>query len=1110
MGKKNVNIMMTGALAGTSFSGIKRALQTGDFSVGLMSENALDKEKTADAAKNAGIDCILFREGAESEKYILRKVRDVVLAILCVSVEQITSLEDIKITLEKARAEGADFIIAYAELIGDRDDVAVAKLAEVGVDYIIGYGRKKPRNYSVVMTSAGKTVPVIYNIGGLSGRQGIGIVFQLSLAKDRAGIVDVVAEGYHPCIAEGKLLLIEDVYKTCSDKKEEISLEEALFSIKSAMGINGRCECYFNGEKNLETLLNGRHTAAQKSNEVQPILTVSQEQKRQLVKKNPYSYDETKGYYTRSENEAENEASLVCTGHIEYSRMLEEDAECFGSYEFRKSFRTIAKCFEGSDFVIGNLAAMASPMHLSSGQVSVKALNSGYCNCRVELLETLKQAGFTAIASSCIYNASVGIEGILDTERAIKKNHMIPCGLGYHKNPIVDINGIKVGFVSITVDCIGSKNILTGEASGRFLNIFDHAKTGKEIEEVKARGADFVISYIHCGMNRWLLPLKKRKTVAEAVAKMGADYVICTGAKDVSEYYRFDAGNDRIVPIATSLGCFLTGARNDDGYEGAMLKVTIRKDFDGIIHVDDNCIPIKVFNQYAGVQNVIIPVEDSGVITALGNQIKRKYNREIKIKQGFEKNFTIAEIYQLLGKKPSEKDLAHFGDKYNKQVSLFTTKEDTIRRDSVAILFGYDNYDMAEPIEWDIQKCVNAGVLLLIDNKYHEELPCIVVDEPLMDIYEKLANTVVNRYGPIKVAITGTMGKTTTKEMMMEVFNSHYKTLTNVGSFNTTYICGLMVQKLQEDDEAYVQEVSGGTLGMAAATSRLMEPDICILTNVEKNHISKVGTLEKLVENKLGIVDGLKPEGVFILCKDNENLKDIEPEVRTIKYSSHDETCHYYAKNIRTVGDYVTFDIIVNESEFDVAGVYPAKIYVLGEHNVRNAVAVFAASRQAGIPPYKIIAGLSRYRATGIRQNVVECNGATIIMDTFNSNPVALLSMCDVFDEYKPGPDGRKIMILGMMGEQGEDSPRIHYETGKAISKHDFDMLFCFGEDMKYMVEAVKECGKKAYYFSDRDVFNKVIAKTVKPGDVVMVKGSHSMQLDTETMAPIYGKALQE
>ena len=1071
--KKYVTIMMTGSLVGYSFMGAKKLLQDSDFTIGVVKDAIADKERTINSAKNIGFHYVLNKENMGEIEYIVHKVKNINIGILHIGKEQ--SERAIRQCIDDAKTRGAEFIVAYVAYDSEIDDMAVKIMADAGADYILGYGKKKVGPYSIIMTEDGKCVPVISGCGTFGGKQGRIMIMELQLMKDRLRSVQIVSEGYHPCLADGSITPIDDALKACNNHEERIELEDALFSIKTSMGINARCKCLVEGDKNLSVMMQGGYSPLQRQYEVQPVVTARKKQTLHSQRNKHYRYDDAKGIYIAEKQSAEREAKIICTGIIEYDRQIEEEAECFGHYEFRKRFKNIAELFKDADFVIGNLNGIASAEYPSISEVTKRAEESGYRNCRIEFLEALGEAGFTGIAAANSYNACLGIEGVIDTQNSIRNCGMIPSGIGYNKTPVVDINGIKIGFVSVTWECLGVENRLTGEATDKFLNIYHKNRTKAQIETAKSKGAEFVLAYINCGTDENMLGIEERRSTAEAVADMGADYVICTGAKDTSEQYCYVTENDRNVTIVTALGNF-TGEREEICSDDNIVKVIVRRSFDGSIQVDDNKI--------------------SGKRTTLKGK-------------EFTKNFTIAEIYEFLGKTPSDTDLETFGDKYHQQITCFVAKEDAIQEGCVAILYDYINYGKTGEFEWDLQKCVDAGVSLIIDNKQHDELPCIVVDEPLIDVYRKMANKVIKQYDPIKVAITGSMGKTTTKEMTVEVFSNHFKTLTNSGNLNVIFNIGLMAQKLQEDDEAYIQEVHGGTIGMASDISKMIEPDICILTNIEKNHMSQVGTVENLITSKMGIIDGLKPGGVLIACKDNQYLRDIDPPVRTIKYSVSDPTCHYYGRNIRSEGDDLLFDIVVRESEFDHEGIYAARINMQGEHNVANAIAAFAAGRQAGIPPHEIIAGLSRYRTEGIRQNIIEHNGIKMIMDTHNSNPVALLSMLDVFDGFTPKKGGRKILILGMMGEQGEDSQQIHYDTGKAISKHEFDMMFCFGEDAKYMVQAVKECGKDAYYFNDRAVFNRMLADNIKSGDVVMVKGSHALKLDTATMVPIFGKNIR-
>ena len=838
-------------------------------------------------------------------------------------------------------------------------------------------------------------------------------------------------------------------------------------------------------------------TEEQKVYGVQPILTAKIKQERNKPDNDPYVFDEHSGCYHRNSDEGTRQATLLCTGLIEYDRKLEADAESFGNYEFLRSIKPAAACFGDADFIIGSMSTMASVQYPSIGDVPVSTIENGYRNCRIEFVEALKTAGFTALAAANVYNAGLGIDGLIDTENTIKDSGIISTGIGYKKNSVVEINGIKIGLVSITAECYNYDQVMTTEGADKFLNIYDTVKTKEEIDLVKDKGAEFILAYVYCSTQRNPMSLAARKVLAEEIAELGADYIICSGIRVLAPYYRYTTEDGRNVPIATSLGSFISGRKAADDVGGAVIKLTLGRDFSGGIYIDDRYIPIK-------------KEQRSAVGTALGEEIALENGGMIKSADPYTNTLTIAEIYECLGKKPKAIDLKHFGDKYDQPVSCVALRKEYMLDGGAAVMLKYEDYMESKSIEWDIQDCVTAGISLVIDNVYHDELPCIVVEEPLIEVFAKLAKTVKDRYEPFTVAITGSMGKTTTKEMAAEVFNTELMTFVIGGNINSIYGVGRFMQKLDSKYQAYVQEVHGGTPKSARYISETISPDICIITNIVKNHMSQVGTIENLVNNKLDIVKGLKEDGIAIICNDNEYLKAAKLPCKTIRYSIEDATCQYYAKDIIQEDGRITFDIVSNESLFDDAGVYPAVLNLQGKHNVGNALAVYAAARQAGIPPYKIIAGLAAYRATGIRQNIFEHGGIRFMLDTYNSNPKALIAMMDVFAQTSPKEGGKKVLVIGMMGEQGDDSPKIHYETGKELCDYEFDLMYCFGEDAKYIADAVNEKGKEAYYFEDREELNKAISSTVHPGDVLMVKGSRFLQLDTDTLVPIYGKSIRK
>ncbi|MBR5315470.1 MAG: CapA family protein, partial [Firmicutes bacterium] len=959
---------------------------------------------------------------------------------------------------------------------------------------------------------------------------------EVNLSRDEDGNVFIANHGYYPFVGNhttDRMTVAVDEKAEQGTLEKQLSLEESVLRVKKNVGINDDFKCLAKVDSKAIAIAEGNVSDLQRKYEVQPVDIGKKKHGVGAKIAEEYVRNSETGMYCRGFDQGEREARIFCTGLIEYDFVLENIAKCFGGYEFRKMFKPVSESFAEADFVIGNLSTMMCADYPSICEVTKEDREKGYSNCREEYLGALKDAGFTALAAANPYNAVLGISGVVDTEAAIQKNQMISSGLGYEKNPIVDINGIKVGILSITTDCFHVRNTLTDEAVAKFLNVYDENRVEDEVEDLKERGAEFVLAYVHCGVGDNKLNQKGRSEVAERVAEAGADYVICTIPRVISEYYQFTTSDDRIVPIVTSLGSFVGGKCPAEGFDGAMLLLYVRKTFDGTIEVDDKYLPLKVCKYHNSRE--IVPVlsylndsdddrddEDDeedlndfigterAVAEKLGEGIKRSKKRLIKVADQYTNTLTMEDIYKILKKEPSKKDLEVFGDKYQKPVPCVALRKRYMREGGVAVMYKFGNFGENAPITWDIEECLEAGVSLVIDNEPHDELPCIVVEEPLMDVFALLSKTVRDWYHPVTVGVTGSMGKTTTKELMTCVFETHYQTACGQGNSNAIYQIGQLIQQLEYDDEAYIQEVHGGTQDTASFTSKVISPDICVITNIVKNHMSQIGTIENLIKNKLEITAGMKENGVLILCHDNEYLKDVKPPVRTIRYSVMDETCHYYARNIKDEGAQISFQIVSNESEFDKAGVYDAKLNIRGVHNVSNALAVFATARQAGIPPHKIIAGLSRYRSTGIRQNVFDHGGVKMLLDAYNSNPKALMAMMEVFDQLEPAEDGRKLLVLGMMGEQGDDSPQIHYDTGKAICQYDFDKLFCFGEDAKYLVQAAKECGREAYYFEDRETFNHVICANVRPGDVVVVKGSHSIALDTETMVPIFGNTIRK
>jgi UDP-N-acetylmuramoyl-tripeptide--D-alanyl-D-alanine ligase len=352
------------------------------------------------------------------------------------------------------------------------------------------------------------------------------------------------------------------------------------------------------------------------------------------------------------------------------------------------------------------------------------------------------------------------------------------------------------------------------------------------------------------------------------------------------------------------------------------------------------------------------------------------------------------------------------------------------------------------------------------------------------------------------VAVTGTAGKTTTKEMLGEVFDRHFRTLHVEGNYNTMRTAGLVVQKLSPDDEAYIQEVHGGSPGAARMLSTVIGPDVCLITSIGEAHLEQMGSLEAIIEGKMQIIEGMGPDGTLILNEDNPHLRAQRPDVRTVRYSIEDREVDYRARDIRRVGDSLEFEIVGPD------GVHPAVVGSRGMHNVSNALGVFAAGREAGIPAQTIIAGISRYRPSSTRQNLVEVGGYSLLVDAYNSNPISLESGVETLCEIPIEPGGRRIAVLGDMGEQGDRFDENHRAVGDMLARYPVDLVICSGPGMQLAAQRLHDHGIEVHHHGSFEDLAASLHAEVSPIDIVLFKAAGAVDLEKKVVFPAFGRVI--
>lgn len=834
-------------------------------------------------------------------------------------------------------------------------------------------------------------------------------------------------------------------------------------------------------------------------------------------------FTEENGIYVNKDALETNEATLLCTGQIGYDADLGNIAKCGENYTFYQNFKHVKKCLERGDFVIGNFTSNVCEEYLSTEMMKSKYNpNKYYSNARVEYLDALKYAGFDCLAIANPNNLDTGVNGINKTNKNIEAAGMTAVGAGIGKNKIFNVNGIRVGVLSYTLDCDNIGKMISLEGASALLNVYSPARAQQDIKALKENGAEFVLVYVNCGSEKGKVNLAARKKTGVEIAEAGADYIICTAPKLISKYYQHKTKDGRIVPVATSLGDFMSGKVDKENNLAVAIRITVYKLADGTIKIDDDAIPFKQFDYLDGCNKPIVPAikafysgytvkqfpnVKTSIAKKLGSDIKIADDKKVKIDEYNQPQLTFAEIYEIFGAKPSRRDKKAL--KLNEKATMIATRKGDLKKGCVALLVPHLSYKR-DYFEISMEDAIKAGASLIVSAKPTKKVPCIVpagftgdekVDNRrwkdfIMQIYSKIVAT----YNPITVAITGTAGKTTTKELTSCVFDTHYNTLHVEGNNNTFYTCGSTLMKLTKKHQAYIQEAHGASPNSAKDISNMIRPDIAIITNIGDGHLKDMGTIEKVIEGKLEIATGIKDTGVLIVNNDNEYMKDLVMEgKRIIHYSLYDTNCEYYAQNIEDMGDKVKFQAVCEAGTFDLV------LNMQGLHNVSNALAVFAAGIEAKIPPYKIAAGLTHYIPDSDKQNLMNFKGYNMIVDTYSATPMSVETAMQTLSAYPVAEGVKKIAVLGDIPALGTQSEEKHIEVGNKICHYDFDLMLCVGKDSRHFATAAQKLGKEAYSYEDREAFNRKLAESIKPGDFILFKSGTRSHLKEETIYPLFG-----
>ena len=432
-----------------------------------------------------------------------------------------------------------------------------------------------------------------------------------------------------------------------------------------------------------------------------------------------------------------------------------------------------------------------------------------------------------------------------------------------------------------------------------------------------------------------------------------------------------------------------------------------------------------------------------------------------------------------------------FGDE-NIVCENFSKDTRTIEKDDIYVGIKGENFDGNTLYEQAFENGAKACILQEIEinenviNKYTDKA-IIMVDDTVKAL-QQIASYKRDLYDIPVIAVTGSVGKTSTKDIIASVVSEQFKTFKTQGNLNNHIGVPLTILSLK-DHEALVVEMGMNNLGEISVLSKIAKPNIAVITNVGTSHIGNLGSRENILKAKLEILDGLKEDGVLVINNDNDMLNGW--------YNSNPNKVKIVTYGIENSSDYMAHDILSEEngSKFnvDIDGV-TEKIFVPvgGQHFVYNALSAIAVAKQIGISNSKIKEGIEKFQLTKSRMELIKiAKDITVINDCYNAN---YDSMKAAIDYLAKSSANRKIAILGDMLELGKFSEDLHTKVGEEVAKNKIDVLITVGEMGKVISNTAKSLGIKIYQFdSNQDAVNQV-KQIMQQGDIILVKASNGMK----------------
>ncbi len=397
-----------------------------------------------------------------------------------------------------------------------------------------------------------------------------------------------------------------------------------------------------------------------------------------------------------------------------------------------------------------------------------------------------------------------------------------------------------------------------------------------------------------------------------------------------------------------------------------------------------------------------------------------------------------------------------------------------------------DGHDFVE------QALANGAVAAVVRKdqlaRYPVKTRLLAVDDTLLAL-QTLATAVRRLWGKPLVGVTGSTGKTTTKEAIAHVLSARFRVLKSEGNFNNHFGLPLMLLKVESEHEVAVIEMGMSHPGEIAALTKIAQPEIGIVTNVAPVHLEFFKSVAEIARAKYELIEALPSGGTAILNADDEYVSQFGRDFhgKVILYGLR-VSAEVRAENIESLGEAGSaFDVVAGSCR------EKAVLPLVGTHNIYNALAAVAVGLERGLNPSEAVGALASLAPADKRGQVVKLGNITVINDCYNSNPKALDAMVDMLAAL---PAKRHIVVAGEMLELGPAGEDLHRKAGQHVAEKKIDVLVGVRGLAQKMVEAAREAGAPAEFVATAEEAGQWLAREARDGDVVLLKASRGVKLE--------------